>query len=137
MNKKLTLTLALILANFFIINACTNFLVGKKATVDGSTLISYSADSYWLYGALYHYPSAKYPEGAKMDVYEWDTGKYLGQIAQARETYNVIGNMNEYQLAIGETTYTGREELIDTTGLIDYTSRYKELRMPGKLSTQW
>ena len=122
MRKKITLTLALIIANIIIVNACTNFLVGKKASVDGSTLISYSADSYWLYGALYHYPAAKYPEGAKMDVYEWDTGKYLGQIAQARETYNVIGNMNEYQLAIGEATDTGREELIDTTGLIDYGS---------------
>ena len=76
MRKKITLTLALIIANIIIVNACTNFLVGKKASVDGSTLISYSADSYWLYGALYHYPAAKYPEGAKMDVYEWDTGKY-------------------------------------------------------------
>ncbi|MDR1591462.1 MAG: C69 family dipeptidase [Prevotellaceae bacterium] len=103
-------------------NACTNFLVGKTASVDGSTMISYSADSYWLYGALYHQPAAVYPKNTQLKVYEWDTGKYLGTIAQARQTYNVIGNINEHQVAIGETTFTGREELIDTTGILDYGS---------------
>ncbi len=102
--------------------ACTNFLVGKKASTDGSTFISYSADSYSLFGALYHYPAKTYPKGAMRDIYEWDTGKYLGQIEQARKTYNVIGNMNEHQLSIGETTFTGRKELIDTTGIMDYGS---------------
>jgi dipeptidase len=102
--------------------ACTNLLVGKKASADGSTFVTYSADSYALYGELYHWPAAKWPSGAVLDVKEWDTGKYLGQIPQAAETYNVIGNMNEYQLCIGETTFGGREELVDTTGIIDYGS---------------
>ncbi len=102
--------------------ACTNFLVGKKATTDGSTFISYSADSYYLFGALYHYPAAVHPAGAMLDVYEWDTGKYLGKIKQAERTYNVIGNINEHQVAIGETTFGGRNEQIDTLGIMDYGS---------------
>ena len=102
--------------------SCTNFLAGKEATVDGSTLISYSADSYFLFGALYRYPAATYPAGAMLDIYEWDTGKYLGKIKQVEKTYSVIGNMNEHQLCIGETTYGGREELIDTTAIMDYGS---------------
>jgi len=101
---------------------CTNLLVGKGASADGSTMISYSADSYSLYGELYHWPAAKYAKGEMLKVYEWDTGKYLGEIKQATETYNVVGNINEHQLAIGETTFTGREELIDSTGIIDYGS---------------
>ncbi len=102
--------------------ACTNFLVGKKASTDGSTFISYNADSYALYGELYHYPAQKYPAGAKLRVTDWDTGKFLGEIDQVKETYNVIGNMNEYQVAIGETTFGGREELHDSTGIVDYGS---------------
>jgi dipeptidase len=102
--------------------ACTNLLVGKAASTDGSTMVTYSADSYSLYGELYHWPSAKYKAGTMRDVYEWDTGKYLGKISQANETYNVIGNMNEHQLCIGETTFGGRHELADTTGIIDYGS---------------
>ncbi len=102
--------------------ACTNFLVTKGASVDGSTMITYAADSHYLYGELYFWPAAKHAAGTMLKVYEWDTGKYLGEIAQARETYRVIGNMNEHQLAIGETTYGGRNELVDTTGLIDYGS---------------
>jgi dipeptidase len=100
--------------------ACTNFLVGKNATVDGSTLISYSADSYFLYGALYQYPAKSYPAGSMLDIYEWDTGKYLGKIKQAQNTYSVVGNINEYQVSIGETTYGGREELLDSTAILDY-----------------
>lgn len=122
MKRKIFLTLITVLAAVGATKACTNFLVAKNASVDGSTFVSYSADSYWLYGALYHYPAATYPEGAKLQVYEWDSGKYLGEIDQVTQTYNVIGNMNEHQLTIGETTYTGREELIDTTGIIDYGS---------------
>jgi len=102
--------------------ACTNFLVGKSASLDGSTIISYSADSYYLFGALYHYPAATYPAGAMLDVNEWDTGKYLGKIKQAEKTYSVIGNMNEFQLSIGETTFGGRSELEDTTAIMDYGS---------------
>ena len=102
--------------------ACTNFLVTRGASADGSTLISYSADSHYLYGELYFWPAAKYPKGTLYKVYEWDTGRYLGEIPQAESTYSVVGNMNEHQLAIGETTYGGREELVDTTGRIDYGS---------------
>lgn len=102
--------------------ACTNLLVGKKASKDGSTLVTYSADSYALYGELYHWPAAIYSPGTMLDVYDWDSNKYLGRIPQARQTYNVIGNMNEHQLCIAETTWGGREELQDTTGIIDYGS---------------
>ena len=102
--------------------ACTNFLVGKKASTDGSTMISYSADSYNLYGELYHWPAKKYNAGELLKVYEWDTGKYLGEIPQVLQTYNVVGNMNEHQLAIGETTFTGRRELSDPNGIMDYGS---------------
>ncbi|RNC64689.1 C69 family dipeptidase [Proteiniphilum sp. X52] len=101
---------------------CTNLLVGKKASTDGSTLISYAADSYALYGELYHWPARQYSPGEMLKVYEWDTGKYLGEIPQALQTYNVIGNMNEHQLAIGETTFGGRSELSDSTGIMDYGS---------------
>lgn len=101
---------------------CTNLLVGKKASTDGSTLISYAADSYGLFGELYHWPAKKYSAGEMLKVYEWDTGKYLGEIAQVSQTYNVIGNMNEHQLAIAETTFGGRSELADSTGIMDYGS---------------
>ena len=122
MNKKLILCAAFLgaaVANAF---ACTNLIVGKNASADGSTIVSYSADSYGLFGELYHYPAATYKKGTLLDVYEWDTGKYLGKIEQARQTYNVIGNMNEFQVTIGETTFGGRPELVDSTGVIDYGS---------------
>ena len=102
--------------------ACTNLIVGKKASVDGSTIVSYSADSYGMYGFLYHAEAGMHEKDEMVKIYEWDTGKYLGEIPQARQTYNVIGNMNEYQVAIGETTFGGREELADPTALIDYGS---------------
>lgn len=121
MIKKLSVLLIVALA-WTNSPACTNFLAGKKATTDGSTLISYAADSYFLYGALYHFPAAAHPAGTLMDIYEWDTGKYLGKIKQVEKTYSVIGNINEHQVAIGETTFGGREELVDTTGIIDYGS---------------
>ena len=105
-----------------LIFCCTNFLVGKKASVDGSTMISYSADSYNLYGELYHWPAKQYNAGEMLKVHEWDTGKYLGEIPQVLQTYNVMGNMNEYQLAIGETTFTGRSELSNPEGIMDYGS---------------
>ena len=122
MKKRITLAVALILATFGITNACTNFIVAKGASVDGSTMVTYAADSYWLYGSLYHYPAATYPEGAMLDIYEWDTGDYRGKIKQVSQTYNVVGNMNEHQLTIGETTWTGLTELQDTTGSMDYGS---------------
>ncbi|MDR3266118.1 MAG: C69 family dipeptidase [Tannerella sp.] len=103
-------------------DACTNLLVGKKASVDGSVMISYAADSHNLYGEMYRWPAAKYPKGTMMQVKEWDSGKPLGQIPQAEETYSVVGNMNEFQVAITETTWGGRPELVDTTGIMDYGS---------------
>ena len=120
--KKLTLSVALAVATVVNAFACTNLIVGKNASADGSTIVSYSADSYGLFGELYHYPAGMHKKGTWIDVHEWDTGKYLGRIEQARQTYNVIGNMNEFQLTIGETTFGGRPELVDTTGIIDYGS---------------
>ena len=101
--------------------ACTNFLVGKDASVDGSTMVSYAADSYALYGFLHHSPAADYAEGAVREVKDWDTGKPLCSIPQVAHTYNVVGNMNEHQLTIGETTWGGRPELETGEG-IDYGS---------------
>ncbi|MCD7933355.1 MAG: C69 family dipeptidase [Tannerellaceae bacterium] len=97
-------------------------LVGPKASVDGSVMISYSADSHSLYGELYRWPAATWPKGAMLDVVEWDTGKPLGQIPQVERTYSVVGNMNEYQVAITESTWGGRTELHDPEGVIDYGS---------------
>ena len=99
---------------------CTNLIVGNKASTDGSTLVSYAADSHVLYGELYHWPAAKHAPGEMVDIYEWDSRKYLGQIPQVENTYNVVGNMNQFQVTIGETTFGGRENLVDTTGIIDY-----------------
>ena len=103
--------------------ACTNFLISKGATVDGSTMITYAADSHTLYGELYYQPAKDYAAGALRDIYEWDTGKFLGRIPQPAHTYSVVGNINEFQLAIGETTFGGREELGKQPGAImDYGS---------------
>jgi len=104
-----------------IANACTNFLITKGASKDGSTMITYSADSHVLYGELYYWPERNWEPGTMLEVYEWDTGKFLGTIPQALHTYNVVGNMNNQQLAIGETTYGGRREL-SSEGIIDYGS---------------
>ncbi|HIS22108.1 MAG TPA: C69 family dipeptidase [Candidatus Cryptobacteroides intestinipullorum] len=103
-------------------DACTNILVSKGASADGSCMISYAADSHTLFGELYFRPAADWPEGAMLDVREWDTGKYLGQIPQVRHTYQTVGNMNEHQLIIGESTFGGRPELYDSTGIMDYGS---------------
>jgi len=101
--------------------ACTNFLVGKDASSDGSTILSYAADSYGLFGFLHFAPAANWPEGAMREVTDWDTGRPQGFIPQIPHTYSVVGNMNENQVAIGETTWGGREQLWDTVG-IDYGS---------------
>ena len=102
--------------------ACTNFLVTKGASTDGSTFISYAADSHTLYGELYYRKAATYPAGTMFTVYDWDSGKKLGEISQVAKTYSVVGNMNECQLAIGETTYGGLEDLYKPNGIIDYGS---------------
>lgn len=102
--------------------ACTNFIVGKKASADGSVFISYSADSYGMSGFVAHFPAAVHAAGTMRDVYEWDSGRFLGRIPEAPVTYNVLGNINEHQVAIAETTFGGRPELVDTTGIIDYGS---------------
>lgn len=113
-------TFFILIFSFFRVFACTNLLAGKSATTDGSTMITYAADSYMLYGALYHYPARTYPPGSMLDIYEWDTGEYLGKIKQVEKTYAVIGNMNEHQVSIAESTFGGREELRDSTGILDY-----------------
>jgi len=101
--------------------ACTNFIFTRGSTTDGSVMITYSADSHTLFGELYHWPASDWPAGSMFEVVEWDTGKPLGKIPQVKHTYNVIGNMNEHQVAIGETTFGGREELAEQPGAIcDY-----------------
>ena len=102
--------------------ACSNFIVGKKASVDGSVMCSYSADDYGMFQNLCHYPAAKHAKGEMRKIFDWDSNKYYGEIPEAAETYNVIGNINEWQVTIGETTYGGREEMVDSTGIMDYGS---------------
>lgn len=123
MKKFLTLLIMMCVVSFMKpAQACTNFLITPGASVDGSSMISYAADSHVLYGELYHYPAADYPEGAMREIVEWDTGRYVGRIPEVSHTYNVVGNMNEWQLAIAETTYGGLEGLENPEGLIDYGS---------------
>ena len=101
---------------------CTSLIAGKNATADGSVLVTYAADSHTLYGELYHTPAATHEPGAMRKIYEWDTGKYLGEIPQPRQTYSTVGNMNEHGVTISESTWGGRPELADTTGIMDYGS---------------
>ncbi len=122
MNKRICLLLLMVVFEIIRISACTNFIVGKKASVDGSVICTYNADNYGMFLGLCHYPAAKYPVGTMRKIYDWDTKVYHGMIPESVETYNVIGNINEYQLTIGETTYGGREEMVDSTGIIDYGS---------------
>ncbi len=119
---KLTAVLVALLAFSANSFSCTNYIVTKGASLNGSTMITYSADSHVLYGELYYFPAKDYPEGSMVDIYEWDSGRLMGEIKQVSHTYSVVGNMNEHQLAIGETTYTGNESLIDTEGIMDYGS---------------
>lgn len=102
--------------------ACSNFIVGKKASVDGSVMCSYSADDYGMFQNLCHYPAAKHAKGEMRKIFDWDSNKYYGEIPEVAETYSVIGNINEWQVTIGETTYGGREEMVDSTGIMDYGS---------------
>jgi dipeptidase len=100
--------------------AGTNIIVGKNASADGSTFCTYTADSYYLYGDLSFYPSATYSKYTQTKIFGWDTHRYQGMIEQTGETYAVLGNINEHQVCITESTFGGRKELIDTTGVLDY-----------------
>ncbi|MDE5988490.1 MAG: C69 family dipeptidase [Duncaniella sp.] len=102
--------------------ACTSLIAGKNATPDGSVLVTYAADSHTLYGELYNRPGGKHKPGTMRKIVEWDTGRYLGEIPEVAETYTTIGNMNEHGLTISESTWGGRPELADTTGIMDYGS---------------
>lgn len=103
-------------------DACTNVIVTKGASADGSCMVSYAADSHWLYGELYFKPQADWKVTDKLRVYDWDSGQYLGLIDQAEHTYKTVGNMNEHQLIIAETTFGGRHGLNDPNGIMDYGS---------------
>lgn len=119
--KSLILSAAMLLASSGAF-ACSNLIVGKKASVDGSVMVSYNADDYGMFGHLCHYPAGTHSKGSMRQIYDWDSGVYHGEIEEAPVTYNVIGNINEFQLSIGETTYGGREEMVDSTGILDYGS---------------
>ncbi|WP_279149165.1 dipeptidase [Segatella bryantii] len=120
--KRILISFVCAILGLYTSMACTNFIVGKSASVDGSVICSYNADSYGMYIGLCHYPAAKHAKGEMRKIVDWDSHKYLGEIPEAAETYNVIGNINEFQVTIGETTYGGRHEMVDTTGIIDYGS---------------
>ncbi|MCK5147899.1 C69 family dipeptidase [bacterium] len=114
--------LVLILLRAFSVSACTNFLVTKGASKTGSVMITYAVDAHVIYGELYYTPAGKFIPGSMLDIYDWDSGRFLGKIAQVPETYSVVGNMNEHQLSIGETTFGGRPECTDPNGIVDYGS---------------
>ncbi len=120
--KVLFLSLCTIVLTCQSANSCTNILVSKGATVDGSVMITYNADAGGFMDPLYFMSAQDHKPGEMLDIYEWDSGKLLGQIKQVAHTYKVIGNMNEYQVSLGETTFTGREELKDTNAIMDYGS---------------
>src|SRR5574344_121231 len=119
---KFILLAAAAIYSYGVADACTNVIVTKGASKDGSVMVSYSADSHQLYGELYHRPAAMYPKGSLFKIYEWDTGSYKGEIPQISKTFSTMGNMNEHQLIITETTFGGDERLVDTTAIMDYGS---------------
>lgn len=120
--KRLFFTASLLLSCALYSMACTSFIIGKKASADGSVMVTYNADSYGSYYPFFYSPAAKHQKGEIIKIYDRDTNEYRGEIAQVEETYNVTGYLNEYQVSIGETTYGGREEMVDTTGIMDYGS---------------
>ena len=126
MNKKrLIYTVTLLVSIVLSVTeayTCTSILITKGASIDGSNLVTYAADSHSLFGELYYSPAARYEEGTMLKIKEWDTGKFLGYIPQAPYTFQTVGNMNEHQLIITESTYGGRSELFDSTGVMDYGS---------------
>ena len=103
-------------------DACSNVIVSAGASADGSCMVSYAADSHQLFGELYFTPAGRFRRGARLSITEWDTAKPLGEIHQIARTFKTVGNMNEHQLIIGETTWGGREEQVDTNGVMDYGS---------------
>ncbi len=119
---KLTFLLIFVVSFSYSSDACTNLLITKGASADGSSMVSYSADSHTRYGVLVHYPAAFYPEGTMVKIYEWGKDRYLGEIPQVQQTYSVIGNMNEHQLVIGESTWGGVKSQFDPEGVLDYGS---------------
>ena len=118
MKRYSTLFLLLSIAIYGL--ACTNLIVGKKASADGSVMCTYSCDDYGMFIKMQSFAAGKHAKGEMRKIVHWETGKYMGEIPEAPETYNVIGNINEWQVTIGETTFGGREEMCDTTGLLDY-----------------
>ena len=116
------ITALLSFASWQTAQSCTNIIVTKGASKDGSVMVTYAADSHTQYGELYHHNGGVWPKGTMIKVYEWDSGRYLMDIPQVSRTYSTMGNMNEFQLIITETTFGGRESLVDTTGGIDYGS---------------
>ena len=122
MNKlfKVAALVGAFVAGIATADACTNFIITRGASTDGSNMVTYAADSHGLYGALYQFIPGRYTEW--MDVTEWDTGRYIGKIKQAKTTYRTLGNSNEHSLFITETTFGGRHELEDPKGGIDYGS---------------
>lgn len=120
--KRFSLLTAVLIGASCYSAACTNFIVGKKASKDGSVLCTYNADDYGMFQNLCHYPAGKHAKGEMRKVYDWDSNVYHGEIEEAPETYNVIGNINEWQVTIGETTFGGRDEMVDSTGILDYGS---------------
>ena len=119
---SLLLAAALLLAGGLRSKACTNIIVTRGASADNSNMVSYAADSHTLYGELYYHPAALWKQGTMLEVVDWDTHRPLGSIPQVARTYKTVGNMNEYQLIIGETTWGGRRELRDPNGVMDYGS---------------
>ena len=122
MRKILAFFTLLTLSAFYRCEACTNIIVTPGASADGSSMVSYAADSHTLYGELYFSPAARFNAGSRLAIREWDTNRPLGDIAQAGSTYQTVGNMNEHQLVIAETTWGGREELYDGSAVMDYGS---------------
>ena len=126
MNKRATILCGALMASAMALtqqsNACTNIIVTRGASKDNSAMVSYAADSHWLYGELYFHPAMDWKAGTMLNIVEWDTSKPLGQIPQVPHTYKTVGNMNEHQLIIGETTWGGRLELMDSTAIMDYGS---------------
>lgn len=120
--RIITTTIILIVLGYSTLIPCTNLLVTKGATTDGSTMITYAADAGGFMERLFYLPEQKHESGEMLEVHDWDTGKYLGKIEQVPHTYRVVGNMNQHQLTIGETTFTGLDKYRDTTGIIDYGS---------------
>ena len=120
MMRKYLITAMLMAGSYAM--ACTNYIVGKKASVDGSVMCTYSADDYGMFQPLCHFAAGKHAKGEMRRIVNWDSNEYHGEIPEAPETYNVVGNINEWQVTIGETTFGGREEMVDSTGILDYGS---------------